>query len=96
MSFYPQGLDRFAQFFVKPLMRVESMEREREAVDSEFEGALPSDSNRREQLFGTLAKDGHPMSKFMWGNLKSLKPDKVQEYRKTAMRNLFLTSFSSR
>ena len=53
------------------------MQREREAVDSEFEMALPADSNRKQQLFGSLAKDGHPMAKFMWGNLKSLVPDGV-------------------
>lgn len=54
-----------------------SMEREREAVDSEFEIALPSDANRKQQLFGSLAKEGHPMAKFMWGNLQSLKPKGV-------------------
>ena len=53
------------------------MQREREAVDSEFEQALPSDSNRREQMFGALAKEGHPMAKFMWGNLESLQPKGV-------------------
>ena len=43
------ALDRFAQFFIAPLMKKNAMEREREAVDSEFEQALPSDFNRRQQ-----------------------------------------------
>ena len=43
------------------------MQREREAVDFEFQMALPSDENRILQIFGGL-------SKFMWGNLASLSP----------------------
>ena len=55
------------------------MEREREAVDSEFQMALPSDFNRKELLFGSLAKAGHPMTKFMWGNHKSLTPEGMSD-----------------
>lgn len=32
--FLNEGLDRFAQFFIQPLMKVETMTREREAVHS--------------------------------------------------------------
>ena len=71
---FHEGLDRFAQFFISPLMKQEAMQREREAVDSEYEMALPSDDNRIIQIFGGLSKPGHPMGKFMWGNLSSLKP----------------------
>ncbi len=31
--------------------------------------ALPTDRNKKEQFFGSLAKEGHPMAKFMWGML---------------------------
>jgi len=71
---FHEGLDRFAQFFISPLMKQNSMEREREAVDSEFQMALPDDYSRRQQIFGGLSRDGHPMAKFMWGNIKSLVP----------------------
>ena len=67
-----KALDIFAQFFIDPLMLQTSMEREREAVDSEYQIALPSDDNRVSQIFQSLAKSGHPMSKFMWGNKQSL------------------------
>ena len=76
---FHEGLDRFAQFFIAPLMKKEAMQREREAVDSEFQMALPSDDNRIIQIFGSLATSKHPMSKFMWGNLQSLKPDKMTD-----------------
>jgi len=73
--YFQEGLDRFAQFFIAPLMKQDAMEREREAVDSEYQMALPSDSNRLCQIMGGLAKPGHPMAKFMWGNKGSLSPD---------------------
>ena len=76
---FHEGLDRFAQFFISPLMKEEAMQREREAVDSEFQMALPSDDNRIIQIFGALAKPKHPMAKFMWGNLNSLKPESMTD-----------------
>ena len=98
---FHEGLDRFAQFFIDPLMKKEAMQREREAVDSEFQMALPSDDNRVAQVFGGLARPGHPMTKFMWGNLASLSPEgmtdealhaRLHEFRKrhyTAVRQQF-------
>jgi len=71
---FRKALDIFAQFFVDPLMKKDAMEREREAVDSEFQMALPSDSCKRLQLMGSVAATpGHPVGKFLWGNKESLK-----------------------
>lgn len=39
------------------------------SVSSEYQLAKPSDSHRKEMLFGSLAKPGHPMGKFCWGEL---------------------------
>ena len=47
---FKEGLDMFAQFFIEPLMLQSAMEREREAVDSEYQMALPSDYNRKLQV----------------------------------------------
>jgi len=76
---FHEGMDRFAQFFISPLMKQEAMQREREAVDSEYQMALPSDENRILQIFGGLSKPGHPMAKFMWGNLASLSPEGMSD-----------------
>ncbi|KAG9333933.1 hypothetical protein JZ751_009396 [Albula glossodonta] len=38
-----------------------------------YQLAKPSDSHRKEMLFGSLAKPGHPMGKFCWGNAQTLK-----------------------
>ena len=51
-----QGLDMFSQFFIEPLMLKTAMEREREAVDSEFQMALPSDYNRKQLIYGSLGE----------------------------------------
>lgn len=68
-----RALDIFANCFVSPLIRKESMERELEAIDNEFQIVLPSDSSRLQQLLGSVARKKHPMRKFMWGNTKTLK-----------------------
>lgn len=67
------ALDRFAQFFVSPLMTPESMEREMEAVESEFQNNINNDSYRITQLFTSLVRDDHPAATFTWGNLNTLK-----------------------
>ncbi|KAJ8362882.1 hypothetical protein SKAU_G00117130 [Synaphobranchus kaupii] len=70
---FREALDRWAQFFICPLMIKDAIGREVEAVDSEYQLAKPSDSHRKEMLFGSLAKPGHPMGKFCWGNAQTLK-----------------------
>ncbi|KMQ86607.1 nardilysin-like isoform x1 protein [Lasius niger] len=66
-------LDRFAQFFIKPLMKKDAITREREAVESEFQLAVLNDNNRKNQLISSFARAGHPVSKFTWGNLITLR-----------------------
>ncbi|GCB79034.1 hypothetical protein scyTo_0017824, partial [Scyliorhinus torazame] len=72
-KYFREALDRWAQFFIGPLMIQDTIDREVEAVDSEFHLAAPSDSSRKELLFGSLARPGHPMGKFFWGNAQTLK-----------------------
>jgi len=40
--------------------------------------ALPDDENRKEQMFSTFARAGHPAGKFVWGNLITLR-DNVKD-----------------
>uniref|UniRef100_A0A8B9C448 Nardilysin convertase n=1 Tax=Anser brachyrhynchus TaxID=132585 RepID=A0A8B9C448_9AVES len=72
-KYFKEALDRWAQFFIHPLMIRDAIDREVEAVDSEYQLARPSDANRKEMLFGSLARPGHPMKKFFWGNADTLK-----------------------
>jgi nardilysin len=70
------ALDMFAQFFTAPLLLETSVERELNAIESEFQLVKNSDSCRVNQLMchtsGNDPKD-HPFSKFAWGNIQSLK-----------------------
>ncbi|XP_003220332.1 nardilysin [Anolis carolinensis] len=72
-KYFKEALDRWAQFFIHPLMIQDAIDREVEAVDGEYQLARPCDANRIEMLFGSLAKSGHPMKKFFWGNADTLK-----------------------
>nr|XP_033772591.1 nardilysin [Geotrypetes seraphini] len=96
-KYFKEALDRWAQFFISPLMIRDAIDREVEAVDSEYQLAIPSDANRKEMLFGSLAKPGHPMGKFFWGNAKSLKYDpkkkKIDVY--TRLRDFWKAHYSS-
>ena len=65
------AMDRFAQLFVSPLMLRDSMDREMEAVESEFQNNANDDDIRIMQLCASLANG--PASTFTWGNLKTLK-----------------------
>lgn len=67
------ALDRFSQFFISPLMSLDSMEREMQAVESEFQNDVNNDVFRINQLFASMVRDGHPAANFTWGNLKTLK-----------------------
>ncbi|KAG0572112.1 hypothetical protein KC19_VG069600 [Ceratodon purpureus] len=66
------ALDRFSQFFIAPLAKPETMDREVQAIDSEFEQALQNDSCRLLQLQCHTAKPNHPFRSFSWGNKNSL------------------------
>ncbi|KAB2088930.1 hypothetical protein ES319_A03G032100v1 [Gossypium barbadense] len=71
-EFLKGALRRFSQFFISPLVKLEAMEREVLAVDSEFNQVLQNDSFRLQQLQCHTSEDGHPFNRFSWGNKKSL------------------------
>ncbi|KAK2835068.1 hypothetical protein Q5P01_015552 [Channa striata] len=85
-KYFREALERWAQFFIGPLMIEDAIDREVEAVDSEYQLARPSDSHRKEMLFGSLAKSGHPMSKFCWGNAQTLKHEPKEKQINTYQR----------
>ncbi|XP_058827412.1 nardilysin-like isoform X2 [Topomyia yanbarensis] len=72
------ALDRFSSLFASPLMMRDSICRERDAVESEFQTNINSFSSMREQLLGSMGREDHPCSLFSWGNLRTLK-DNVTE-----------------
>eukprot|EP00268_Persea_americana_P025603 TRINITY_DN2493_c0_g1_i10.p1 TRINITY_DN2493_c0_g1~~TRINITY_DN2493_c0_g1_i10.p1 ORF type:complete len:968 (-),score=137.62 TRINITY_DN2493_c0_g1_i10:400-3303(-) len=69
---FEEALDRFAQFFLKPLMSPDATLREIKAVDSENQKNLLSDAWRLNQLHKHLCESGHPYHKFSTGNWDTL------------------------
>ncbi|XP_014495754.1 insulin-degrading enzyme-like 1, peroxisomal [Vigna radiata var. radiata] len=69
---FEEALDRFAQFFTKPLMSPDATMREIKAVDSENKKNLLSDAWRTNQLQKHLSDEGHPYHKFSTGNWDTL------------------------
>lgn len=79
------ALERFSRFFVSPLFDGTYLEREKNAVNSEFEKNIKQDGWREDRYVNTLAKKEHPYSKFSTGSLKTLgavsREDVIQFYR---------------
>ncbi|KAK9803974.1 hypothetical protein WJX72_009535 [[Myrmecia] bisecta] len=65
-------LDRFAQFFISPLISVDGVEREVKAVDSEHGKNVNSDPWRQMQLWKHTSNPKHPFCSFSTGNIDTL------------------------
>lgn len=68
----PGALDRFAQFFLRPLFTESATDREVNAVDSEHVKNIPNDAWRLSQLEKSTCDPSHPYSKFGTGNIETL------------------------
>lgn len=67
------ALQRFAYFFKEPLFSASAFRRELHAVDQEFAKNSLEDDFRLEEVLQQLANPAHPYSRFIAGNLHSLK-----------------------
>ena len=66
------ALDRFAQFFVAPNFDARYVERERNAVQAEYQMGLKSDGRRGLDVLQASMNPEHPFSQFAVGDLNSL------------------------
>lgn len=71
-SAFDNALDRFSQFFTAPLFNSEALDKERQAVESEYKLKLNDDSRRLYQVHKEVVNQQHPFSKFSVGNLETL------------------------
>jgi len=69
---FEKALDRFSQFFAAPLFNEEALDKERQAVDSEYKLKLNDDSRRLYQVQKETINPRHPFAKFSVGNLDTL------------------------
>jgi len=71
-DYFEDALDRFAQFFIRPLMSPDATSREINAVDSENNKNILVDAWRWNQLQKHTSSNDHPFHKFGTGNLDTL------------------------
>lgn len=66
------ALDRFAQFFIAPLLDAEYIERERKSVHSEYRARIQDESRRTLDVYRQLLNPAHPAAGFSVGNVETL------------------------
>ncbi|WP_421861935.1 insulinase family protein [Motiliproteus sp.] len=67
------ALDRFSRFFVAPLFSPEYVDRERNAVHSEYQSKLKEDSRRGYAALKQVINPEHPLATFAVGSLETLR-----------------------
>lgn len=71
-NFLEPALDRFAQFFIAPLFDAEYVERERNAVHSEYLARINDDGRRILDVYREIFNPAHPSAQFSVGSLETL------------------------
>lgn len=71
-AYLEPALDRFSEFFIAPLLRSEYIERERNAVHSEYMMGIRDDARRAQDVLRTVINPDHPFAGFSVGNLQTL------------------------
>lgn len=73
------ALDRFASFFICPLFKKDSVDREMNAVHSEHQKNLQQDDKRISRTIKCTSSPIHPFSKFITGDLSTLNVIGIRE-----------------
>lgn len=71
-AYLEDALHRFAPFFYEPTFDAKYVNRERNAVESEYQLKLKSDSRRQWDVLREIINPQHPLSKFTVGNNQTL------------------------
>jgi insulysin len=71
-AYFDGALDRFAQFFISPLLSTEYVDREKNAVHSEYQMQIKDDNWRSNAVFSTAINPEHPQTRFNIGSLETL------------------------
>ena len=72
---FREGFDRFAQFFIAPLFSRDYVEREKNAVNAEYQMQFKDDGWRSNSVTKVALNPDHPQTRFNIGNLKTLSGD---------------------
>jgi insulysin len=69
---FQEALDRFGYFFISPTLDADFVQRERNAVNSEYQLKRKEDARRYREVRRKTSNPAHPFSKFSVGNLDTL------------------------
>ena len=75
------ALDRFSRFFIAPLFNSEYVDREMNAVHSEYMARIKNDYRRQRDVLSEIVNPNHPAAKFSVGNLDILSNKKTSNVR---------------
>jgi insulysin len=70
-----KALDVFSHFFIDPSLDGSMVNKEVNAVNSEYEIGVSGDERKLSNLFKLIAKRDHPLRKFTTGNYDTLQKD---------------------
>ncbi len=87
---FKSGMDRFAQFFIAPLLDPAYVERERNAVHSEYQLQLKDDGWRAFAASKMALNPDHPLARFNIGSLDTLGEGTLE-----ALRTFFEAHYSA-
>ena len=74
-----EALDRFSAFFISPTLEAEYIDREKNAVHSEFNAYINNEYRRFIDGIGQISNPDHPFGRFNVGNLDTLKGDDLAD-----------------
>ena len=86
-----ESLDMFAQFFISPLLKKDSVNREKEAVDAEHAKNIYDDDWRFNEVLRKAYYKDHPLSNFGTGSNKTLSVKNIDKL----VRQFYETFYSS-
>jgi insulysin len=88
------ALDRFAQFFIAPLLDATYIERERNAVHAEYRARIKDDTRRALDVYRELMNPDHPSAGFSVGTLDTL-ADGVDQSLREELINFYNAHYSA-
>jgi len=78
---FDEALPRFARFFVAPQFNADYVDRERHAVNSEYQARLQDDGRRIYEAVEAALNPEHPFNRFSVGSLETLKDTEAGSLR---------------
>nr|QBK89029.1 MAG: insulinase [Mimivirus LCMiAC02] len=76
---FAKSLEIFSRFFIDPLFKKDTIEKEINAVDAEHSKNISSDDWRTSRVLSTVSRKEHPFYKFSAGNKNTLDTESVRD-----------------